>query len=142
MSEEQDKKQAAPKATLHLGESLPEDQLHHDPLLDCLVELTRIHGRPSTRAALSAGLPLPKVGLTPSLFHRAASRAGFSSKVVRRPLEKIETVLLPAILLLEGNEACLLMGWEEDGRRARVLFPDAGQGSVSLEREAIEARYA
>ncbi|MBS1131347.1 MAG: transporter, transrane region:ABC transporter related protein, partial [Proteobacteria bacterium] len=27
-----------------------EDILHHDPLLDCLVELTRIHGRPSTRA--------------------------------------------------------------------------------------------
>ena len=35
-----------------------EDLLHHDPLLDCLVELTRIHGRPSTRAALISGLPL------------------------------------------------------------------------------------
>ena len=33
-----------------------EDILHLDPLLDCLVELTRIHGRPSTRAALVAGL--------------------------------------------------------------------------------------
>ena len=32
-----------------------EDDIHHDPLLDCLVELTRIHGRPSTRAALSGG---------------------------------------------------------------------------------------
>ncbi|UUZ49612.1 hypothetical protein LP420_04970 [Massilia sp. B-10] len=50
-----------------------EDLLHPDPLLDCLVELTRIYGRPSTRAALSAGLPLPKEGLTPSLFARAAS---------------------------------------------------------------------
>jgi len=37
---------------------LREDLLHHDPLLDCLVQLTRLHGRPSTRAALSAGLPL------------------------------------------------------------------------------------
>ena len=35
---------------------LSEDLLRHDPLLDCLLELTRIHGRPSTRAALSAGL--------------------------------------------------------------------------------------
>ncbi len=142
MSEEPDKKAATSKASLHLGESLPEDQLHHDPLLDCLVELTRIHGRPSTRAALSAGLPLPKIGLTPSLFHRAASRAGFSSKVVRRPLEKIETVLLPAILLLENNEACLLMRWEEDGSQAHVLFPDAGQGSVAVPRGTLEARYA
>ena len=42
-----------------------EDLLHHDPLLDCLVELTRIHGRPSTRAALTAGLPLEAGQLTP-----------------------------------------------------------------------------
>ena len=142
MSETQENKPASGKATLHLGESLPEDRLHHDPLLDCLVELTRIHGRPSTRAALSAGLPLPKIGLTPSLFHRAAARAGFSSKVVRRPLEKIETVLLPAILLLDGNEACLLMSWENGGSRAQVLFPDAGQGSVTISREMLEERYA
>jgi ATP-binding cassette subfamily C protein LapB len=142
VSEIQENKPASGKASLHLGDSLPEDQLHHDPLLDCLVELTRIHGRPSTRAALSAGLPLPKIGLTPSLFHRAAARAGFSSKVVRRPLEKIETVLLPAILLLEGNEACLLMSWTEDGRSAQVLFPDAAQGGVTMAREALAARYA
>lgn len=141
MSEEQDKKPASGKAALHLGEALPEDQLHHDPLLDCLVELTRIHGRPSTRAALTAGLPLPKIGLTPSLFHRAAARAGFASKVVRRPLDKIETVLLPAILLLENNEACLLMRWEDDGRQAHVLFPDAGQGSVTVPRETLESRH-
>ena len=56
-----------------------EDALHHDPLLDCLVELTRIHGRPSNRAALSAGLPLVKNLLTPSLFSRAAARAGRST---------------------------------------------------------------
>ena len=142
MSDEQDKKTASGKATLHLGEALPEDQLHHDPLLDCLVELTRIHGRPSTRAALSAGLPLPKIGLTPSLFHRAAARAGFSSKVVRRPLEKIDDVLLPAILLLKDNEACLLMGWGNEGRTALLLFPESGQGGVALSREELEARYA
>jgi len=142
VSEATENKPASGKASLHLGESLPEDQLHHDPLLDCLVELTRIHGRPSTRAALSAGLPLPKIGLTPSLFHRAASRAGFSSKVVRRPLEKIETVLLPAILLLEDNEACLLMSWEDGGANAQVLFPETGQGGVTISREALAARYA
>ena len=144
MSEEPDKKAAPPKASLHLGEALPEDQLHHDPLLDCLVELTRIHGRPSTRAALSAGLPLPRIGLTPSLFHRAAARAGFASKVVRRPLERIEPALLPAILLLEGNQACLLMGWqgEGEGATAQVLFPESGQGAVSLPRGEVERRYA
>jgi len=142
VSEEQDKNPASAGAAPNLGNALPEDQLHHDPLLDCLVELTRIHGRPSTRAALSAGLPLHKVGLTPSLFHRAAARAGFSSKVVRRPIEKIDDVLLPAILLLKNNQACLLMAWGNEGRTALLLFPEAGQGGVALSRAELEERYA
>jgi len=128
--------------TNNLGKGLHEDLLHHDPLLDCLVELTRIHGRPSTRAALSAGLPLPREGLTPSLFARTAARAGFSSKVVRRPLRKIDPALLPVILLLEGNEACLLLSWDETGETARLLLPDSGQGSVTLSRDELEARYS
>lgn len=118
-----------------------EDLLHHDPLLDCLVELTRIHGRPSTHAALTAGLPLPDQGLTPSLFVRAAQRAGFASKLVRRPLEQIDVALLPVILLLKGNEACILLGWEEDGTSAKLLFPDTAQGAVPLSRENLQARY-
>jgi ATP-binding cassette, subfamily C, bacterial LapB len=130
------------KAPLHLGDGLREDLLHHDPLLDCLVELTRIHGRPSTRAALTAGLPVPAKGMTPSLFPRAAARAGFSSKIVRRPLEKIDPLLLPVILLLDGNEACLLLGWEDGGETARVLLPEAGQGSLNLPRETLVGRYA
>lgn len=119
-----------------------EDNLHHDPLLDCLVELTRIHGRPNTRAALVAGLPLEKGALTPSLFARAASRAGLSAKVVRRPLDRIDPALLPALLLLHGEEACVLMGWDDAGDNARLLFPDTGQGTVVLSRQALLERYA
>ena len=37
---------------------LREDLLKPDPLLDCLVEICRLHGRSATRASLSAGLPL------------------------------------------------------------------------------------
>lgn len=117
------------------------DLLHHDPLLDCLVELTRIHGRPGTRAALVAGLPLEKGVLTPSLFPRAAARAGLSAKLSRRPLERIDTVLLPAVLMLHGEEACVLLGWDESGENARLLFPETGQGTVVLGRAELAARY-
>jgi ATP-binding cassette subfamily C protein LapB len=137
----EDSVSGADSAAVHLGGGLREDLLHHDPLLDCLVELTRIHGRPSTRAALSAGLPVAKAGLTPSLFPRAAARAGLSSKVLRRSLDKLAAELLPAILLLEGNEACVLLGWEDEGRTARVLFPETGQGGVALSREELARRY-
>ncbi|MCA1939290.1 MAG: type I secretion system permease/ATPase [Dechloromonas sp.] len=120
---------------------LREDLMHHDPLLDCLVELTRIHGRPSTRAALVAGLPLENGLLTPSLFWRAAGRAGLSAKLVKRSLDSIDEVLLPAVLMLKGDEACVLLGWDESGENARLLFPDTGQGSVVMPRAELAARY-
>lgn len=120
---------------------LREDLVHHDPLLDCLVELTRIHGRPSTRAALVAGLPLENGLLTPSLFWRAAGRAGLSAKLVKRSLNSIDDVLLPAVLMLKGDEACVLLGWDESGENARLLFPDTGQGSVVMPRAELAARY-
>ncbi len=122
---------------------LREDLLHHDPLLGCLVEMTRLHGRPSTRAALTAGIPLEKGCLTPSLIARSAARAGFASKIVRRPVERIDNALLPAILLLHGDEACILLGWEGEGdaASARLLFPESGQGEIRLGREELLARY-
>lgn len=121
---------------------LREDLLHHDPLLDCLVELTRLHGRPSTRAALSAGLPLEGGCLTPSLFARAAARAGLSSRIVRRQLGDIDAALLPVILLLKGDQACVLLGWNTGGGEARLLFPETGQGEVVLSRDELAERYA
>ena len=127
--------------TNNFATDLREDLLHHDPLLACLVELTRLHGRPSTRAALSAGLPLEKGCLTPSLFARAATRAGLSSKIVRRPLSEIDDALLPVILLLKGDQACVLLGWDESGNTARLLFPETGQGDVSLSRDGLAERY-
>ena len=122
-------------------EDLREDLLHHDPLLSCLVELTRLHGRPSTRAALSAGLPLEDGCLTPSLFHRAAARAGMSSRIVRRGLDQVDQALLPVILLLKGDAACVLLGWDETGHTAQLLFPETGQGAVALSREVLKERY-
>ncbi|HNC18460.1 MAG TPA: type I secretion system permease/ATPase, partial [Accumulibacter sp.] len=131
----------APAGDNALTAGLREDLLHHDPLLDCLVQLTRLHGRPSTRAALSAGLPLGSGVLTPSLFRRAAARAGLSSRIVRRTLTEIDLALLPVILLLKDDEACLLLGWDDDRQTARLLFPDTGQGEVRLTQAELAERY-
>ncbi len=120
---------------------LREDLLLHDPLLDSLLDVARIHGRPSTRAALSAGLPLQNGRLTPSLVARAANRAGLNCKIVRRELFKIDAVQLPAILLLKGDESCVLLGWDEQNGQAQVLFPESGQTAFSLPREDLAVRY-
>jgi len=57
-----------------------------DPLLECLVQVTSLLGRPASAPALLAGLPTEGRGLTPELFVRAAANAGLAAKVVGRPM--------------------------------------------------------
>lgn len=120
---------------------MPPEKGVHDPLLECLYLLTRVHGTPQSREMLSAGLPLVDFKLTPSLFERAAKRAGISSKIMRRGLEQIETALMPVVLLLENQGACLLVGWEEGGTKARVILPELGEAAAIMSRQELEARY-
>jgi ATP-binding cassette subfamily C protein LapB len=117
-----------------------EDLLHPDPLLDCLVEVCRLHGRAASRATLSAGMPMPSGRMNLELAERAVSRAGMSAKLQRMSLDQIDAAALPAILVLADNRACVLLGWEADGQRARVLLPETGQGSVELSREELSQR--
>src|SRR5438874_9825936 len=122
---------------------LREDLIHPDPLLDCLIELCRLHGQAASRASLSAGLPLGSENqgrLTLELAERAAARAGMSAKLQRVALERIDAAALPAILILKDNQACVLLGWEDN--EARVLLPETAQGSVSLTLADLGDRYS
>jgi ATP-binding cassette subfamily C protein LapB len=114
----------------------------HDPLLSSLIEVARFHGRGMTPEAFLAGLPLQDGRLTPAIFRRAAARAGMASRISKRPIASIREELLPVILLLKNNDSCILMGWNEDRSKARVLFSEAGQGVAEVEVTKIEEMYA
>ena len=111
-----------------------------DPLLDCLVEITRLHGVAMTAQALSAGLPLQAHRLTPALLPRAAARARLSARVAKRALGEIAQDLLPAILLLKGQRACLLLS--QSGTRYTVSHPELGAGAVDIDATDLAASYA
>lgn len=132
----------APSATSSAapGVRLREDLLHPDPLLDCLVDVCRLHGQTASRASLSAGIPLTEGRLSLDLAERAAARAGMSTKLQRLALEAIDAAALPAILLLKDQRACVLMGWGTDGS-ASVLLPETGQGAASLARTELDQRF-
>jgi ATP-binding cassette, subfamily C, bacterial LapB len=119
---------------------LREDLIHPDPLLDCVVEVCRLHGVGASRASLSAGLPLVAGRLTLELAERAAARAGMSARLQRLPLAEIDAAALPAILILADNKACVVQALSADG--ARVLLPETAQGSITLTREDLAARYS
>jgi len=93
---------------------VPEHLTLDDPLLACLVELTRIHGHPWSAQQLSAGLPLQDNRLTLSLLPRAADRAHMTARLVKRKLNNLPQSLLPAMLILEGGRACLLLEARHD----------------------------
>ena len=110
----------------------------HDPLLKCLVLVTRYFNRPFAEETLSAGLPLVDNWLTPALFERAADRAGLTAKVVKRALADISPLTLPSVLLLNDRRACLLNSIAADGS-CEIVDPDTGGVSktklTELERE-------
>ncbi len=111
-------------------------------LLECLLQLARVHGRTVTRDAVLAGLPVGEAGLTPSMFARAAKRAGLSSRIVRQSLDRLNDALQPTILLLHGDRACLLAGWSDDRATARIVFPELGETVIELARGRLEDMYA
>ena len=119
---------------------MPAHETHADPLLDCLVQLTNLHGKPYTAQALSNGLPLVDQRLTPSLLARAAARAQFSTRIVQRSLDDVPQGLLPAILILHGDRACLLLRALESGRFL-LQYPES-EGPVEVEAQALLQDYS
>lgn len=124
------------------------DQIHDAPhekvdsLLECLLMLCRAHSVSTSRDALVAGLPLKGGRITPALFKRAATRAHLTTKILKKPLIQIPDEFMPAILMLKGEEACLLVGWDSNKKNARVILPEIGDAEVSLSLEELSDRYS
>ncbi|MBM6550447.1 type I secretion system permease/ATPase [Marinomonas ostreistagni] len=112
-----------------------------DPLLDCLVSLTKYFDNPYTHQGVSVGLPLSQSGMTPELFQRAAQRIGLVTRFVKRPLDKISSALLPVVLLLENDQACVMLEVDEQEQQVKVFLPETGDGETWLAWENIAELY-
>jgi ATP-binding cassette subfamily C protein LapB len=115
----------------------PDAARQDDPLAECLHIITRLHGRAISANALVAGLPAEKSGISPQTFVRAAERNGYTARIVKRPLKKISKLLLPAVLILKDGGACVLTDLPSR-KTAKVMFPEAGFGTTSLELDALD----
>lgn len=76
-----------------------------DPLVGCLILLAREHGLAASEATVTAGLPLEDGRLLPSQFDRAARRLGLRSRLIERPLDRLDRLMTPAVLLLRDERA-------------------------------------
>ncbi|MDO6583511.1 type I secretion system permease/ATPase [Photobacterium sp. 2_MG-2023] len=94
-----------------------------DPLLLALIYVSRHYGVANTPDALIADLPLPDGQLTPFLLPRAAEKAGLEAKEEKLAVDKLPPMLLPAILLLKGNNACVVVSINHEKQKLAILSP-------------------
>jgi len=119
----------------------PAQQVSDDPLLDSIVLLSEHFGNPCSAQALAAGLPFDGNILSPELLPQAAARAGLSAKLTRKGLNEFPAMLLPCILLLKGQKACVLHQINNKTNQATVSLPETG-GQELLTLAQLESSYA
>lgn len=121
-----------------------------DPLLVCLSIYTQRYGKSFSIDALTADLPVAPGKATAEMFSahkskavfsRAAARAGYKSKLVQRPFEKISPLVLPAILVLKGQKACILEEIDSTRTKAKIILPDEDETELWTDIEKLKHEY-
>ncbi|MCL1915912.1 MAG: type I secretion system permease/ATPase [Desulfovibrionaceae bacterium] len=118
----------------------PADIEYHTPLLQCLAMMAKREGQPVSINVIAATLPAGQASHRPSVILGAAKAAGIDAGIVYKPqLEQISPLTMPCILMLQNNNACILMELTEG--TATVIFPERGTAERRLPRAAIEKEY-
>lgn len=112
-----------------------------NPLLQCLVILTKLFNKPFSANTLKAGLPLVNNCFTPELFIRAAERAQLSARLIKRPLSQLTEAFLPIVLLLKDGQACILLKYLDE-KNAQIILPNAGEEILDLSIKDLKANYS
>ncbi|MEP3333160.1 type I secretion system permease/ATPase [Sedimentitalea sp.] len=112
-----------------------------DPLVLSMVAAMRELGRDIAPLSLVAGIALANDGrLTPQLALQAAELQGFRAKLTsRRELHHVPAEVLPAVLFLDGRDACVLLQISED--TAQVIWPSRSGDPIALPRAELEEAY-
>lgn len=98
-----------------------------DPLLESLLYIADAEQLHCSRASLVAGLPLIDGRMTPEIYSRAARRIGLTTQIVKRNLSDVSPLVLPAVLLLNKNDAIVLTGIDHKAEEAHVYLPDVSE---------------
>ncbi|GAG53865.1 unnamed protein product, partial [marine sediment metagenome] len=116
------------------------EQTPFDPLLNCLVFLTKHFDRPCSTQTLTAGLPLENNKLNPELFVRAADRARLAARLLPFESEKFDNKHLPATILLNNQNAWVLTNIDNNGDY-QVIQPESGEGLQTIGRDEFDKHY-
>lgn len=109
------------------NQTVPRAATHFDPLRTSLVILAKLHGNPISAESLTSGLPMENNLLSLAVFPRAAKRAGLSSRLLTRDLNRLSNLVTPCILILENNNAAVLTDIDQSKQEATLIIPEASE---------------
>ncbi|MES2886556.1 MAG: type I secretion system permease/ATPase [Pseudomonadota bacterium] len=130
---------------LHQASVLNEDSVlppvsEDDALLHAIAWLTRHHGRDRSPASLIAGMPITGA-VAPDQAVRILREAGFNAGLVQRRIAEIHPLLLPAVVLLNHRDACIITKRLDDGQRYEVVMPGEDCHTVFATQAELEAEH-
>ena len=114
---------------------------YESPLLRCISLISGLLGRPVSTVALKAGMPQDSERPPLAVCIRAAEQAGLMVRTFHKPqIGKISTLVMPCILVLQNDQACVLVGLQDS--HAEVLFPRDGGAMKLLPLERLQDQYS
>jgi ATP-binding cassette, subfamily C, bacterial LapB len=118
----------------------------YEALLDCLVTFTKLYHIPYSKEALINGLPISETKISSidplsSNFHRAAKKAGLVSKLIKRDINDLSSMVLPCILTLKNNDACILEEINHNDKKAKIILSNMPEAEEWITIEELEANY-
>jgi len=124
---------------------MSEEMFKDATLINALMVIVDMYHLDVTREYILSGLPVdpkrpklydPDPKNAHSLFSRAAEKAGFKSRLEKKRLRKIAPEILPCILLLGDDRACILLDFDEEMAYAQIIIPGKirQEGWISIEK--------
>ncbi|OZS44044.1 type I secretion system permease/ATPase [Photobacterium sanguinicancri] len=113
-----------------------------DPLLHSLTYLCRYYGQGNSPDALITGLPLNDGWLSPHLLPRAAEQGGLHAKLNQVSLDALSPLLLPVILVLNHNDACVLLSINPDTQEADIVHPHLQLEPQTISLDSLNTNYS
>nr|WP_276598356.1 type I secretion system permease/ATPase [Roseateles koreensis] len=115
-------------------------------MLQALSWLTRFHGTPRSAESLRAGSPV-EGPLAPDQALRVMREAGYNAGLLRKGIDDINPALMPAVLLLNEGDACVLVKRLDDGSSAgggryEVVFPGPEAASCAATTAELDPEYS
>lgn len=115
----------------------------HDQIVDCFVLYGKLNGESLSKQSLLAGLPfVAGEALSSHLIEKVAKRAHLKIAIKNIAIEDIPELVLPCVLVLKEQQACLLEEIDINQQIATIRYPDNPDGVKNINLNVLKKLYS